>query len=77
MTDKVDVKDVTPDVGTVDIINKIRDNDRASAIDDIQDLLFANSSDAMAKYKEVVAKSMFDKPTETEPEKNETDNGTD
>ena len=75
MTEKIE--EPTIEVGTVDIVNKIRDNDRASAIDDIHDLLFANSADAMAKYKEVVAKSMFDKPPETEPEKNETDNGTD
>jgi hypothetical protein len=61
--------------GVVDIINKISDNDRASAIDAIQDLLFAKASDAMATYKQVVAKTFFDEPTETETD--ETDNGTD
>ncbi|MFZ9728964.1 MAG: hypothetical protein ACO3CD_08125 [Candidatus Nanopelagicaceae bacterium] len=61
--------------GVVDIVNKISDNDRASAIDAIQDLLFAKASDAMATYKQVVAKTFFDEPTETETD--ETDNGTD
>jgi hypothetical protein len=61
--------------GVVDIVNKINDNDRASAIDAIQDLLFAKASDAMATYKQVVAKTFFDEPTETETD--ETDNGTD
>jgi hypothetical protein len=61
--------------GVVDIINKISDNDRASAIDAIQDLLFAKASDAMATYKQVVAQTFFDEPTETETD--ETDNGTD
>ena len=61
--------------GVVDIVNKISDNDRASAIDAIQDLLFAKASDAMATYKQVVAQTFFDEPTETETD--ETDNGTD
>ena len=61
--------------GVVDIVNKINDNDRASAIDAIQDLLFAKASDAMATYKQVVAQTFFDEPTETETD--ETDNGTD
>ena len=63
------------EVGVVDIVNKINDNDRASAIDTIHDLLFAKASDAMAQYKQVVANTFFDEPTETETD--ETDNGTD
>ena len=63
------------EVGVVDIVNKINDNDRASAIDAIHDLLFAKASDAMATYKQVVAQTFFDEPTETETD--ETDNGTD
>ena len=63
------------ETGVVDIINKISDNDRASAIDAIQDLLFSKASDAMATYKQVVAQTFFDEPTETETD--ETDNGTD
>ena len=61
--------------GEVDIVNYIADNQRSSAIDAIQDLLFAKASDAMADYKKVVANTFFNEPTETET--NETDNGTD
>ena len=60
----------------VDIVSKINANDRSSAIDAIQDLLFAKASDAMAQYKQVVAKTFFDEPTETETT-DETDNGND
>ena len=67
--------EINHDQGVVDIVNKINDNDRASAIDAIQDLLFAKASDAMATYKQVVAQTFFDEPTETETD--ETDNGTD
>ena len=59
-----------------DIVSKINDNDRAGAIDAIQDLLFAKASDAMAQYKQVVAKTFFDEPTEVETT-DETDNGND
>jgi len=58
------------------IVNKINDSDRASAIDAIHDLLFSKASDAMAQYKQVVANSFFDEPTETETT-DETDNGND
>ena len=63
------------EMGAVDIVGKISDNDRASAIDAIHDMLFAKASDAMATYKQVVAQTFFDEPTETETD--ETDNGTD
>ena len=63
--------------GAVDIVNKIADNQRADAINTIQDLLFSKASDAMADYKQVVANTFFDEPTETEIPNNETDNGTD
>jgi len=62
--------------GEVDIVNQIANNDRANAIDAIQDLLFAKASDAMADYKKVVANTFFDEPTETEVT-DETDNGND
>ena len=62
--------------GEVNIVNQIADNQRASAIDAIQDLLFAKASDAMADYKKVVANTFFDEPTETEAT-DETDNGND
>ena len=61
--------------GEVDIVNQIANNDRAAAIDAIQDLLFAKAGDAMADYKKVVANTFFDEPTETETD--ETDNGND
>jgi|TARA_B100000073_G_scaffold335365_1_gene328901 hypothetical protein len=64
--------------GEVNIVNQIADNDRAAAIDAIQDLLFSKASDAMADYKKVVANTFFDEPTETETEvTDETDNGND
>ena len=62
--------------GVVDIVNKIHDNDRASAIDAIHDLLFSKASTAMADYKKIVANTFFDEPTDTETT-DETDNGTD
>ena len=62
--------------GEVDIVNQIANNDRAAAIDAIQDLLFAKAGDAMADYKKVVANTFFDEP-ETETETDETDNGND
>lgn len=65
------------EVGVIDIVNKIDNNERASAIDAIHDLLFSKASDAMAQYKQVVANTFFDEPTETETETDETDNGTD
>ena len=68
--------EINHDQGVVDIVNKISDNDRSSAIDAIQDLLYAKASDAMSSYKQVVANTFFDEPTETETT-DETDNGTD
>ena len=62
--------------GEVDIVNQIANNDRAAAIDAIQDLLFAKAGDAMADYKKIVANTFFDEP-ETETETDETDNGND
>ena len=62
--------------GEVNIVDRITDNDRATAIDAIHDLLFAKASDAMADYKKVVANTFFDEPTETETI-DETDNGND
>ena len=68
--------EVNPFSSETNIVNKINDNDRAGAIDAIQDLLFAKASDAMAQYKQVVAKTFFDEPTEVETT-DETDNGND
>ena len=70
--------DVNNEFGAVDIVGKIDDNQRASAIDAIHDMLFSKASEAMADYKKVVANSFFDEPTETETEvTDETDNGND
>ena len=42
--------DANKDLGAVDIVNKIDDNQRATAIDAIHDLLFGKASQAMADY---------------------------
>jgi len=62
--------------GEVNIVDQISNNQRAAAIDAIQDLLFAKASDAMADYKKIVANTFFDEPTKTETT-DETDNGND
>ena len=69
--------EVDTEVGAVDIIGKIHDNQRATAIDAVHDMLFGKASQAMADYKKVVANTFFDEPTDTEIPNNETDNGTD
>ena len=75
MTDKTENN--KEQLGSVDIVNKIDDNQRASAIDAIHDMLFGKASQAMADYKQVVANTFFDEPTKKEIPSNETDNGTD
>ena len=75
MTDKTENN--KEQLGAVDIVNKIDNNERASAIDAIHDMLFGKASQAMADYKKVVANTFFDEPTDTEIPNNETDNGTD
>ena len=52
MTDKTENNN---ELGPVDIVNKIDNNERASAIDAIHDMLFGKASQAMADYKQVVA----------------------
>ena len=69
--------EVNSEVGAVDIVGKINDNQRATAIDAIHDMLFSKASEAMADYKKVVANTYFDEPTKTDEPKDETDNGTD
>ena len=68
--------EVNNELGAVDIVGKINDNQRATAIDAIHDMLFSKASEAMADYKKVVANTFFDEPTEKETT-DETDNGTD
>lgn len=67
--------EINQEQGVVDIVNKISNSDRASAIDAIHDMLFSKASDAMAQYKQIVANTLFDEPVDTETD--ETNNGTD
>jgi len=79
MTEDVKVDQVNPEEGVMDVVKHIADNQRADAIDKLQDLLYARSSDALGKYKQTVAKTYFDEPVVDTPEEpsNETDNGND
>jgi hypothetical protein len=79
MTEDVKIDQANPEQGVLDIVNSIDDNQRAKAIDAIQDLLYARSSDAIGDYKKTVAKTFFDEPIDDKPEEpsNETDNGND
>ena len=82
MAEETKIDDVTPEAGVMDVVKSISDNQRADAIDKLQDLLYARSSDALGKYKQTVAKTYFNEPDETVEDKpeepsNETDNGND
>ena len=78
MTENNTVDQANPEAEVMDVVKSIADNQRANAIDALQDLLYARSSDALGKYKQTVAKTYFDEP-EAKPEEpsNETDNGND
>ena len=69
------INPVNPEAEVVNIVTAIADNERSKAIDAIQDLLYAKASETLSTYKQSVAKTYFDEPTDTET--NETDNGTD
>ena len=74
------VDQANPESEVMNVVNHIADNQRADAIDKLQDLLYARSSDAIGKYKQSVANTLFDEPeVEDKPEEpsNETDNGSD
>ena len=80
MAEDVKIDQVNPEEGVMDVVKHIADNQRADAIDKLQDLLYARSSDAIGKYKQTVANTLFDEPkVEDKPEEpsNETDNGSD
>ena len=79
MTENVKIDQANSEEGVMDVVKHIADNQRADAIDKLQDLLYARSSDALGKYKQTVAKTFFDEPVEDKPEEpsNETDNGND
>ena len=78
MTEDVKIDQANPEEGVMDVVKHIADNQRADAIDKLQDLLYARSSDAIGQYKQTVANTFFDEPVEDTPEEpsNETDNGT-
>ena len=77
MTENNTTDQVNPESEVMDVVNSIADNNRAKAIDAIQDLLYAKSSEAIGQYKQTVANTFFDEPIETEEPSNETDNGND
>ncbi len=80
MTENNTIDQANPDAEVMNVVNSIADNNRAAAIDAIQDMLYAKSSDAIGDYKKTVAKTFFDEPVvDDKPEEpsNETDNGTD
>jgi|TARA_B000000557_G_scaffold85108_1_gene68336 hypothetical protein len=80
MAEDVKIDQANPEEGVMDVVKHIADNQRADAIDKLQDLLYARSSDAIGKYKQSVANTLFDEPeVEDKPEEpsNETDNGSD
>ena len=71
------IDQANPEAEVMNVVNSIADNKRADAIDALQDLLYARSSDAIGDYKKTVAKTFFDEPVADTPEEpsNETDNG--
>ena len=75
MTENVKVDQANSEEGVMDVVSAIADNQRADAIDKLQDLLYARSSDAVDQYKKTVAATYFNEPTEETPD--ETDNGND
>ena len=79
MADNETIDQANPDAEVMNVVNSIADNNRAAAIDAIQDLLYAKSSDVIGDYKKTVAKTYFDEPVVDTPEEpsNETDNGND
>ena len=80
MAEDVKIDQASPEEGVMDVVKHIADNQRADAIEKLQDLLYARSSDAIGKYKQSVANTLFDEPeVEDKPEEpsNETDNGSD
>ncbi len=78
MTEPNTIDQANPDPEVMNVVKSIVDNQRANAIDALQDIMYARSSDAIGKYKQTVAKTYFDQPAEKPEEpSNETDNGND
>ena len=74
---ETNIDQANPDAEVIDVVGAKSDIQRAKAIDAIQDMLYAKSSDAIGDYKKIVANTLFDEPVEDKPEEpsNETDNG--
>ena len=75
MSEENKTDQANPEAEVMDIVSHIADNQRADAIDKLQDLLYARSSDAVNQYKKSVAATYFNEPTEETPD--EIDNGND
>ena len=74
MSEENKTDQANPEAEVMDVVSAIADNKRADAIDKLQDLLYARSSDAVDQYKKTVAATYFQEPPEETPD--ETDNGT-
>ena len=48
-----------PESEVMNVVDKIENGNRADAINAINDMLFSKAADAMASYKQVVAKTFF------------------
>jgi len=57
---------------TIEVIQSIRNQDRAAAVEKINDMLYNRASEAMKSYKEIVAQSFFGHENE-ETEEEETE----
>jgi|TARA_B100001029_G_C14981151_1_gene406098 hypothetical protein len=75
MSEENKTDQANPEAEVMDVVSHIADNKRADAIDKLQDLLYARSSDAVDQYKKSVAATYFQEPPEETPD--ETDNGND
>ena len=75
MSEENKTDQTNPEAEVMDVVSHIADNKRADAIDKLQDLLYARSSDAVDQYKKSVAATYFQEPPEETPD--ETDNGND
>jgi len=75
MSEENKTDQANPEAEVMDVVSAIADNKRADAIDKLQDLLYARSSDAVDQYKKSVAATYFQEPPEETPD--ETDNGND
>ena len=75
MSEENKTHQANPEAELREVVSAIADNKRADAIDKLQDLLYARSSDAVDQYKKTVAATYFQEPPEETPD--ETDNGND